>query len=119
MCSGISAFVSVALGAFGAHFLKARLDEYLLSVFKTGVEYQFYHALALGMVGLFLTRNDSGLLRFSGVAFVVGTIVFSGSLYLLAFTKVKAWGAVTPIGGLSFLVGWALFTLATVKWNPA
>jgi uncharacterized membrane protein YgdD (TMEM256/DUF423 family) len=112
--AGLMSFLSVALGAFGAHFLKTRLDEYHLGVFKTGVEYQLYHALALGLVGVLLLRPEYGALKSSGVAFLVGTVIFSGSLYLLAFTGVKAWGAVTPLGGVTFLIGWALLT-----WNVA
>ena len=113
--SGLGGFISVAFGAFGAHFLKTRLDEYYLSVFKTGVEYQFFHSLALGFVALTLERWQSPLLRFSGAFFIVGMVIFSGSLYLLAMTKIKMWGAVTPLGGLCFLVGWALFVVAAVK----
>jgi uncharacterized membrane protein YgdD (TMEM256/DUF423 family) len=110
--SGLSGFTSVALGAFAAHFLGAHLDEYYLKVFRTGVEYQFYHALALGLVAQWLTKEDLSTLRWCGFLFVIGTVVFSGSLYLLALTQTKLWGAVTPIGGVAFLVGWILFTVA-------
>ena len=108
-------FLSVALGAFGAHALKARLDEYHLGVFQTGVQYQFFHAFALALTGLLLLRGDHPLLRAAGWAFATGVVIFSGSLYLLALTKVKTWGAVTPLGGLSFLVGWFLLTVAIAK----
>ncbi len=104
----VGGFLAVALGAFGAHFLKTRLDAYSLSVFKTGVDYQMYHSLALGFVALWMSRSPSSLLSNAGIAFIVGMFIFSGSLYLLAFTGVKMWGAVTPLGGLSFLVGWVL-----------
>lgn len=108
-------FLSVALGAFGAHALKASLDEYHLKVFHTGVEYQFFHTFALALVGVLLARGENNLIRYAGFAFVFGILVFSGSLYLLALTKISKWGAVTPIGGLAFLVGWALLFFATFK----
>ncbi len=109
--SALGGFLSVAFGAFGAHFLKTRLDDYFLSIFKTGVEYQMYHSLALGLVAFGISRSPSPLLRAAGVAFVIGIVVFSGSLYLLALTKVKMWGAVTPLGGVAFLIGWALLVI--------
>lgn len=110
LMGAVSAFLAVALGAFGAHGLKSILDDYSLKVFHTGVEYQFYHALALIMVGSLLGRYP-GLERV-GWAFAFGTVVFSGSLYALALTGVKILGAITPIGGVSFLVGWALLALS-------
>ena len=108
-------FLSVALGAFAAHALKARFDEYSLNVFRTGVDYQFYHSLALGLVALIILVRPHRLLNASAWAFVAGMVIFSGSLYLLAFTKVKMWGAVTPIDGLSFLIGWVLLAAAALK----
>lgn len=113
--SGISGFLSVAFGAFAAHFLGARLDEYYLRVFRTGVEYQFYHALALGLVALWISQGNAASLRWCGWLFIFGTIIFSGSLYLLAITQVKLWGAVTPIGGVAFLAGWILFIIAAFR----
>lgn len=99
-------FFSVAFGAFGAHALKSRLDEYSLKVFHTGVDYQFYHAFALLFVGVLLLTKEVNALTWAGYAFIFGIFVFSGSLYALALTGVKMWGAVTPIGGVGFLVGW-------------
>lgn len=102
-------FLSVALGAFAAHALKSRLDAYSLGVFQTGVQYQFFHALALVLVGLLALQTQTNF-RVPGLCFLVGILVFSGSLYLLAFTGVKWLGAITPLGGVAFLVGWlALF----------
>ena len=115
LISSLSGFFSVALGAFAAHGLKQRLDEYHLGVFRTGVEYQFYHCFALALVGLLLLRGSYPLLRASGYAFLFGTIIFSGSLYLLALTRVGKWGAVTPIGGFAFLAGWVLLGVAILK----
>ena len=110
-------FLSVAFGAFGAHALKTRFDEYAMGVYKTGVEYQFSHTFALLAVGLLLLKVDEKLLQYSGWSFLLGTIVFSGSLYLLAFTGVKTWGAVTPIGGTLFLAGWLMAAFAVSKAN--
>lgn len=114
--SSLLGFLSVAFGAFGAHALKEKFNEYQFSIFHTGVQYQFYHALALGLVGILLLKNpEASLLKSAGYAFGFGVVVFSGSLYLLAWTQIKWLGAITPIGGVSFLVGWALMGLSIVK----
>ncbi len=101
-------FLGVALGAFAAHGLSDRLDERMLQVFKTGAEYQMYHALALLAIGLMLHKwPESALLNASGWAFVAGILLFSFSLYGLALTGIGPLGAITPLGGSTFLVGWA------------
>jgi uncharacterized membrane protein YgdD (TMEM256/DUF423 family) len=100
-------FLGVALGAFGAHGLRGRLTPGDLAIFETGVRYQMYHALALLLLALFLSRNTSGAAYLSGWAFSAGIVVFSGSLYLMVLTGQRWLGAVTPLGGLAFLVGWA------------
>jgi len=102
----LSAFIAVALGAFAAHGLKARLDANLLAIFETGVRYQMYHALGLLAVGWACTRWPGWQTTASGWLFIAGTLIFSGSLYLLAFTGARWLGAITPIGGLAFLGGW-------------
>jgi uncharacterized membrane protein YgdD (TMEM256/DUF423 family) len=102
------AFVAVATGAFGAHALKARLSEYSLGVWNTGAQYQMYHALALIAFGLW-TRSSPGASSLAGWAFVFGSLVFPGSLYALALTDVKVLGAITPLGGAAFLLGWLAF----------
>lgn len=109
----IFAFLSVALGAFGAHALKSHISADMLSVYHTGVEYQMYHALALIAVGI-LIRVGVGTrsLHISGWLFAIGIILFSGSLYLLSTTGVKVLGAITPIGGVCFLAGWVLFVIS-------
>ena len=110
--SGMSAGLSVILGAFAAHGLKNKIEPEMLSVFKTGVDYQFYHSFALALVGLSLiTQNieQSMLLTWAFTCFVIGIILFSGSLYLLALTKKKIFGPITPIGGLFFILGWLCF----------
>jgi uncharacterized membrane protein YgdD (TMEM256/DUF423 family) len=102
------AFLGVSLGAFAAHALEARLEPRALEVFETGARYQMIHALALLLTGLILARWPGGLGVVAGWAFVLGILIFSGSLYILALSGVRAWGAVTPLGGVAFLVGWIL-----------
>lgn len=105
--------LSVALGAFAAHGLQSSLSADLLNVFHTGVQYQMYHALALLFTGLLVQRAPSRSATVAGWLFVIGIVLFSGSLYVLALTQVTAFGIVTPLGGLAFLAGWfALFMAA-------
>lgn len=108
--------LAVTFGAFGAHALKGRLDDYALGVFQTAVQYHFYHSLALLAVGILaLSQTHSGLLRSSGWLFMLGIILFSGSLYGLSLTGIKWLGAVTPLGGIAFIAGWVC--LATAAWK--
>jgi uncharacterized membrane protein YgdD (TMEM256/DUF423 family) len=99
-------FLAVALGAFGAHALKARLTPEMLAIFETGVRYQVYHALALFVVAFVSTLSPGRAVQTAGWCFVLGILFFSGSLYALALSGVRRWGAVTPIGGVFFLAGW-------------
>ena len=114
--AALSGFLAVALGAFGAHGLRGRLSPEMMAVFQTGVQYHFYHTAALLAVALLLhcAPSTSGLLV-SGIFFVVGIIVFSGSLYLLAVTELRWLGAITPLGGTAFLVGWLLLARSATK----
>jgi uncharacterized membrane protein YgdD (TMEM256/DUF423 family) len=107
-----SGFVGVAAGAFGAHGLKARLTPELLAVFDTAARYQMIHALALLAVAWAIGRWPGRAAVASGWCFVAGTLIFSGSLYLLALTGVRGLGAITPVGGVLFLCGWLLLALA-------
>jgi uncharacterized membrane protein YgdD (TMEM256/DUF423 family) len=111
----LSALVSVAAGAFGAHALRDRLAPDLLAVFETGARYQMYHALGLFAVAWATQRWPGGAAAGAGWLFVAGTLLFSGSLYALALSGVRAFGAVTPFGGLAFLVGWAVLAYAAVR----
>lgn len=116
--AAMMAGLSVAGGAFASHALKERLSERALGIFETGSKYQMYHALALLMVGLFLSRDDKitpTLLTASGWSFIVGIILFCGSLYALSLSDVKWLGAITPLGGVAFLVGWCC--LAIAAWS--
>ena len=115
--AAISGFLAVAFGAFGAHGLRERLAPDMLAVFEVAVRYQMYHALALVGVALALSRWPSSALQVAGWCFVAGTVVFSGSLYVLTLTGMRWLGAVTPIGGVAFLAGWAL--LAWAAWRAA
>jgi len=109
----LSAFVAVALGAFGAHALKARLDADLLAVYETAVRYQLAHALALLAVGWACTRWPGRVLHASGWLFVAGTLLFSGSLVVLALTGLRWIGAITPLGGVAWLAAWLC-----LAWSP-
>lgn len=110
----LSALVAVAAGAFGAHGLRAQVAPEMLAVFETGARYQMYHAFALLAAAWAATRWPGGRVRAAGWLFVAGTLLFSGSLYLLVLTGVRSLGAVTPFGGVAFLAGWAC--LASAPW---
>src|SRR4029077_16577878 len=108
LAGAVAGFIAVAFGAFGAHGLRGRLSPEMLAVFETGVRYQMYHALALLLTAAVIGRiGDARLLVIRGGCFVGGIVLFSGSLYALALTGISMLGAVTPLGGLAFLVGWA------------
>lgn len=106
LVGAVYGLIGVAAGAFGAHALRGRLSEDMLAVYRTAVEYQFWHALALLAVGLLARQAAGAWLTASGVAFALGVLLFSGSLYALALTGVRGLGAVTPIGGVALLAGW-------------
>ena len=108
----LSAFVGVAAGAFGAHSLKSRISAEMLLVFEVGVRYQMYHAFALIAAAWVQVKWPSALVTTGGWFFVIGIILFSGSLYLLSLSGLKWLGAITPLGGLAFLSGWACLVLA-------
>jgi uncharacterized membrane protein YgdD (TMEM256/DUF423 family) len=114
----LSGCLAVAAGAFGAHALRSRLAADMLDVFQTGVTYQMYHALALLGVGLLLARfstEGSTWLTVSGWMFVAGSILFSGSLYLLALSGTTWLGAITPLGGVAFLIGWLALAVGVLR----
>ena len=107
-----SAFLAVAAGAFGAHGLRARLAPDLLAVFETAARYQMYHALALLAAAWAVSRWPGALPQWAGWLFVTGSVLFSGSLYLLALSGQRWLGAITPLGGAAFLAGWVCLALA-------
>lgn len=105
----------VAAGAFASHALKDQLSERMLAVFETGVRYQMYHALALLAVALWLSRTElSGWLTAAGWGLVIGTVIFSGSLYALSLSGVKILGAITPLGGVALMIGWGCLAIAAL-----
>ncbi|MEO0352017.1 MAG: DUF423 domain-containing protein [Cyanobacteria bacterium P01_A01_bin.15] len=116
LCIAIASILgglSVAGGAFGAHALKAQLSEKALATFELGTRYQMYHSLALLLVGLLWLQNPTnGWLNYASWALIIGIVIFSGSLYGLSLSGIKILGAVTPIGGVALIVGWALVATA-------
>lgn len=116
LAGAVNALLAVALGAFGAHGLKDRLDEEMLDVYKTGVQYHMYHALGLLAVALVADKLRSvAAVKWTGRLLLAGIVLFSGSLYVLALTDVEWLGAITPFGGVAFLAGWATLAVAAYK----
>lgn len=113
--------LSVMLGAFGAHGLKKVADPSTLAIFETAVRYQFFHVFALIAVGLLIGKYDDTLIQLSGYFFILGMLLFSGSLYLLVFKNIKLWAGldwivfITPLGGLTLIIGWVLLFLGIKK----
>lgn len=117
IAGALMAFIAIAAGAFGAHALRARLSPEYLAIFETAARYQMYHALALFAAAWAAQRAPSALAHWAGWLFMIGIVLFSGSLYTLALTGVRWLGAITPLGGVAFLVGWLCLALA-VRGQP-
>jgi uncharacterized membrane protein YgdD (TMEM256/DUF423 family) len=115
LSGAISAFLAVAAGAFGAHALRARLAPDMLAVFETAARYQMYHALALFAVAWATNHWAGSPVRVAGWLFIGGTVLFSGSLYLLSLTGTRWLGAITPFGGLLLLCGWASLAIGAAR----
>ncbi len=116
LLGSLAMMFAVGLGAFGAHGLKDKLSADMLAVYRTGVDYHFYHALgllALGMIAVHLPESD--LVKWSGALMAAGIVLFSGSLYLLALTGTRWLGAITPVGGAAWIVAWALLAAALLR----
>lgn len=113
----ILAGLAVAGGAFASHALQQQLSERALEIFETGTKYQMYHALAILFVALVLSslETDSNLLKVAGYAFIVGIVLFSGSLYALSLSGIKLIGLITPIGGIAFLIGWGCLAFGVLQ----
>ncbi len=111
--------LAVIIGAFGAHGLEDSLSANALARYHTGVEYQFYHVMTLLVVGLLVSKHNTmpRILKLSGYAFVIGILLFSGSLYLYALTSITKFGMITPIGGLAFIVGWVCLLIYSFKYK--
>ncbi len=115
LLGAVYGLLGVAFGAFGAHALRARLTPEMLAVYHTGVEYQFYHAFALLAVGVLCLVRPAPGLGVAGWCFAAGVLLFSGSLYLLALSGTRWLGAITPIGGILFLVGWVAMITGVLR----
>ncbi len=111
--------IAVALGAFAAHGLKQKVSTYLLDVFQTGVHYQLFHALAILLCGVLLCLPASAKAQkyffIAAICFIIGIFCFSGSLYALALSGIKWFGPITPLGGLTFMLGWGMFVFAALQ----
>lgn len=118
MTASILLALAVTIGAFGAHGLKSHLSDAMLQTWKTGVEYHFYHALGLLLIGVLSVSMPTNLLNWSAFFLFTGIVFFSGSLYILAITEIKWIGAITPLGGISFIAGWVLLFVAVFKKFP-
>jgi uncharacterized membrane protein YgdD (TMEM256/DUF423 family) len=113
--AAISGALAVLLGAFGAHLLKKMITPEMLEVYKTGVQYQFYHTLALLAVGILYLQYPSKRLKWSGYLFIAGIVTFSGLLFLLAITGIKALGMMVPVGGLTLVAAWICLVVHILK----
>ncbi len=114
LLAALLGLLATALGAYGAHGLPGKVSPHLLASFNTAVQYQFFHALALMVVGLWLMRQPCRLLVGAGIAFLIGMLGFSGSIYALVLVGSKGFGPITPMGGLTLMVGWGLLAVAAV-----
>lgn len=115
LCAAINGLLCVAFGAFGAHALEGRINAALLDTYQTAVQYQMFHTIALLAVAWVASTQVSATLQWSGRLFLLGIVLFSGSLYVLALTGVTVLGAITPVGGVAFMAAWLL--LARVAWS--
>lgn len=118
IAGAVNAAIAVMLGAFGAHALKERLSEKYLAIWETAVQYQMFHAIGLLVIGVLASSallGDLSQLKWSGYLILGGIIIFSGSLYALCLSGIGVLGAITPIGGVLFIVGWILLIIAAVK----
>jgi len=113
--AALNGFIAVAAGAFAAHALQSRLDTHGLQVFETGARYQMYHALAIGLAAFVMREQATAPAQIAAALFLVGIVLFSGSLYLLALTGTRALAIVTPFGGVAFLLGWLSLAWAGLR----
>ncbi len=118
IAGAINAFLAVAFGAFGAHALKEKLSEKYLAIWETAVQYHMYHAIGLIVIGILMSPSIIGhvsQLSWAGYLMLAGIVIFSGSLYVLSLSGIGILGAITPIGGVAFLIAWVLVIVAVVK----
>lgn len=112
----INGFLTVALGAFGAHGLEEKISEKMLAIWEKAVNYQMFHTIAILVTGLALFKIDAGGLKVAGWFFMIGIILFSGSLYLYSTTGISKLAMITPFGGITFLIGWVIFGYVMMKY---
>jgi LPXTG-motif cell wall-anchored protein len=113
----LNAFLSVALGAFGAHGLEGKIPDKYLEIWQTGVHYQMFHSLGLFAVAFVMDKlPQAGMATWAGWLMFIGILLFSGSLYVLSLTQIKVLGAITPLGGVSFLIAWILLMVSVIKY---
>jgi uncharacterized membrane protein YgdD (TMEM256/DUF423 family) len=115
LVAAVNGLLAVASGAFAAHGLQGRLDAHALQIFETGARYHMYHALAIGLSAFAIRDAAAGAATTASVFFLLGILLFSGSLYLLALTNLRGFAFVTPLGGLCFLIGWGALALAAIR----
>lgn len=117
--AGVFGALAVGIGAFGAHGLEATLTANgRLDTYETAVKYQFYHTLALLLLGILMLNLSHDYLSWAAWSFIIGTVIFSGSLYTLSLTNITWLGAITPIGGMALIVGWVFLILGVIRANP-
>lgn len=120
IAGAVNAAIAVAFGAFGAHALKEKLSEHYLAIWETAVQYQMFHAIGLLAIGILMSSSLFGVstqLTWAGYLLLAGIIIFSGSLYVLSLSGIGILGAITPIGGVAFIVGWIMLIIAAVKYT--
>ncbi|HEY5590046.1 MAG TPA: DUF423 domain-containing protein [Paludibacter sp.] len=117
--AAISGMLAVVLGAFGAHVLKGIISPEMLETYKTGIQYHFYHTFALLVVGILMHFNSSKALKWSAWLFMIGILLFSGSLYALAISGIKILGIITPFGGVIWIAAWILLAVHCSKYIPS
>jgi len=115
LCAALLGMLAVMLGAFGAHALSGVLEPRMQQVYQTAVQYQFWHALALLATGILQRSCDARLLKITALLFLAGVLLFSGSLYLMALTGIRQLGMITPLGGILFILGWALLAWSVFR----
>ncbi len=111
----INMLIAVALGAFGAHIVRDLISGHYYTIYQTGVDYHMFHSLGILLVGIIALKIPGKQINWSGWLLFIGIVIFSGSLYVLSLTGISIIGAITPIGGVSFLIGWLLLALAAYK----
>jgi uncharacterized membrane protein YgdD (TMEM256/DUF423 family) len=118
IAGAVNAAIAVMLGAFGAHALKEKLSAHYLAIWETAVQYQMFHALGLIAIGILMSSSLIGpipQLTWAGWLLLAGIVIFSGSLYILSLTGIGVLGAITPIGGVAFIIGWIMLIIAALK----